>query len=268
NQIKDSFRRVSKGQNLVIVEGTGHAGVGSVFDHSNATVAKLLGSKVILISSGGIGRPIDEILLNKALFEREGVKLLGVIINKVLPSKFDKINSLVRKGLERKGVNVLGVIPYNPMLSRPTIEQILEETNFQVLCGREYLERSVSLVMVGAMEPHDAVKYIVDDSLMITPGDREDMLMTALSCFRTGDDKRLKLSGMILSGGITPEQPIMNLLSKAQIPVLLAKSDTYDVATCVHDLTVKIRSCDADKISSVVKLVKDYVDLKKIRKGI
>ncbi len=266
-QIKDSFRRVSRGQNLVIVEGTGHAGVGSVFDHSNAAVARLLGSKAILISSGGVGRPIDEIILNKALFEREGVKLLGVIINKVLPEKFDKINNLVRKGLKRKGIDVLGVVPYNPMLSRPTIEQILEETDFELLCGREYLESSVSQVIVGAMEPHDAVKYIVEDSLMITPGDREDMVMTALSCFRENNDKRLKVSGIILSGGITPEQPIMNLLYKAQVPVLLAKSDTYDVATSIHDLTVKIRPRDKEKIDAVVKLIKDNVDVGRILKG-
>jgi len=266
-QIKDSFRRVSKGNKAVVVEGTGHAGVGSVFDHSNATVAKLLGSKVIIISSGGIGRPIDEIILNKALFEKEGVNVLGVIINKVLPDKFEKINRLVRKGLERKGIKVLGVIPYNPMLSRPTIEQIVEETDYEVLCGKDYLERFVSQVIVGAMEPHDAVKYIVNDSLMITPGDREDMVMTALGCFREGNDKKLKVSGIILSGGITPDEPIMNLLEKAQIPVLLARSDTYDVAMHIHDLTVKIRPRDTEKVNAVIKLIKDHVDLDAIAKG-
>ncbi len=267
-QIKNSFRKISKNQELVVIEGTGHAGVGSVFDHSNASVARLLGSKVIIISSGGVGRPIDEIVLNKALFEKEGVKVLGVIINKVLPDKFDKISRLVRKGLERKGIDVLGVLPYDPMLARPTIEQILEETDFQVICGKEYLERSVAKVIVAAMEPHDAVRYISEDSLMITPGDREDMIMSALSCFRDSEEKKLKICGMVLSCGITPEGSIMNLLAKAQIPVLLAKSDTYDVATCVHDLTVKIRPCDKNKIDAVVKLIQENVDFKKILKGI
>lgn len=267
DQIKESYRRVSKGHDLVIIEGTGHAGVGSVFDHSNASVAKLIGSKVIIISSGGIGRPIDEIVLNKALFEKEGVKVLGVIVNKVLPDKFEKINRLVRRGLERKGIDVLGVLPYNPMLSRPTIEQILEETDFQTLCGKEYLENPVSQVIVGAMEPHDAVKFIVDNTLMITPGDREDMIMTSLSCFRDTDERKLRVSGIVLSGGITPGAPIMNLLQKAQIPVLLSNSDTYDVATCIHDLTVKIRPKDMHKINAVIKLIKDYVDLDKILKG-
>src|SRR3989338_6277387 len=71
-QIRDSFRRVARNRDLVVIEGTGHAGAGSVFDHSNANVAKLLGARVILVSSGGIGRAIDEIMLNKALFEKEG----------------------------------------------------------------------------------------------------------------------------------------------------------------------------------------------------
>ncbi len=267
-QIQDSFRRISKNQELVIIEGTGHAGVGSVFDHSNATVARLLGSKVIIISSGGVGRPIDEIILNKALFEKEGVKVLGVIINKVLPNKFDKINRLVRKGLERKGVEVLGVLPYDPMLARPTIEQILEETDFQVLCGSEFLERSVAKVIVAAMEPRDAERYITEDSLMITPGDRQDMIMIALRCFRDPANKKLKICGLILTCGITPEPPLMELLVKANIPVLMAKADTYDVATCVHDITVKIRPCDKDKIEAVGKLIKENVDFKKILKGI
>ena len=266
-QIQDAFRRVSKDQDLVIIEGTGHAGVGSVFDHSNATVAKLLGSKVIIISSGGIGRPIDEIVLNKALFEKEGVKVLGVIINKVLPDKFDKINQMVRKGLSRKGIEVLGVIPYEPMLARPSLEQILEEESFELLAGKEYLGRFVSQVIVGAMEPYDAVKYITVDSLIITPGDREDMIMAVLSSFRDQGNKELKVAGIVLSGGITPETPIMNLLSKAEIPVLLAKSDTYDVATSIHDMTIKIRPQDSEKINAVKKLVKDNVNFDKILKG-
>jgi BioD-like phosphotransacetylase family protein len=267
-EIKDAFSRVSKGQDLVIIEGTGHAGVGSVFDHSNATVAKLIGSKVIIISSGGIGRPIDEIVLNKALLEKEGVKVLGVIVNKVLPNKFEKISRLVRKGLMRKGIDVLGIIPYTPMLSDPTIEQILEETDFELLCGKDYLENSVSHVMVGAMEPHNAIKSIVDDTLLITPGDREDLIIATLGRRRENDENKLKVSGIILSCGIIPDNSIMALLNQAKVPVLSAKFDTYTVTSAVHDLTVKIRPQDTTKIKTVIKLIKDNVDLNKILKGI
>ncbi|HNX81453.1 MAG TPA: AAA family ATPase [Candidatus Omnitrophota bacterium] len=267
-QIKEAYRRISKGQDLVIIEGTGHAGVGSVFEHSNASVAKLLGAKVIIISSGGVGRPIDEIILNKALFDKEGVKVLGVIVNKVLPTKFDKISELVRKGLSRQGIKVLGVIPYDPMLSRFTIEQILEETKFKLVCGKDFIEKMVSSVVVGAMQSKDAVKYIVDDSLLITPGDREDIIKVALEERRTTTIKeQLKIAGIILSGGIKPAPEIMELLCKAEIPVLFAEEDTYAVASIVHDLTVKIRFRDTDKINRIIRLVRSNVDVGTILKG-
>lgn len=265
-QIKQAFSHVSKGQDLVVIEGTGHAGVGSVFDHSNAYVARLLGSKVIIISSGGIGRPIDEILLNKALFDKEGVKVLGVIVNKVLPEKFDKIDRLVRKGLKQKGIRVLGVIPYTPLLSLPTIEQILEETGFELILGKESVGNYVAKVIVGAMQPQDAIKYITDDSLLITPGDREDMIAAVLGCFRQDKQDKLKVCGVILTGGITPGKITMDLLTKAGLPVLMAKNDTYAVAAAIHDLNVKIRPKDIAKVDTVVKLSKTYIDLDAIYK--
>jgi BioD-like phosphotransacetylase family protein len=119
-------------------------------------------------------------------------------------------------------------------------------------------------VIVAAMEPRDAERYISEDSLMITPGDREDMIMIALNCFRDSGNKKLKVCGIVLTCGITPQASIMELLVKADIPVLLAKSDTYDVATGVHDITVKIRPCDQDKIEAVEKLIKENIDFKKI----
>jgi BioD-like phosphotransacetylase family protein len=99
---------------------------------------------------------------------------------------------------------------------------------------------------------------------MITPGDRQDMINIALNCFRDAVNKKLKICGLVLTCGIVPDEPLMNLLARAQIPVLLAKSDTYDVATCVHDITVKTRACDKEKILAVEKLIKENVDFNKI----
>lgn len=267
-KIKEAFSRLSKNQNLVVIEGTGHAGVGSVFDHSNATVARLLGAKAIIISSGGIGRPIDEIMLNKALFDKEGVKVLGVIINKVLPNKLDKIKDLVIKGLNRKGVRVLGVIPYEPSLAWPTMQQISEETDFEVLCGKEFLGNLVSKVIVGAMKFEYAIKYLIEDSLLITPGDREDIIKGVLGCFMDQTKKKLKISGVVLTGGIIPDQSIIDSFKKAAIPVLVAMSDTYTAASVVHDITIKIRPKDTAKINMAVNLIKNQVDLDEILKGI
>jgi BioD-like phosphotransacetylase family protein len=263
-QIKKSFSRLSRDKQLMVIEGTGHAAVGSVFDHSNAFVAKTLDSKVILTSSGGIGRPIDEIMLNKSLFEKEGVELIGVIINKVLPSKFPKVNKLIRQGLAKRGIEVLGVIPYLPLLSYPSIEQIIEETGFRLLCGEDAIHNLVKKIVVGAMQPRNALNYLVDRALLITPGDREDMLLASLGHHFTKSIKEIHISGIVLTGNLVPHKRIMNMVQQTKIPVLLAKPDTYTVSTCIHDMMVKIRPQDKEKIEAVKKIVEKHIDLDKI----
>ncbi len=260
NRINESFERVAKGMDLVVIEGTGHAGVGSCFDLSNASVAKILGASVILITSGGIGRPIDEAMLNTALFQKEGVKLIGVIVNKVIPKKYDKVKGLVRKGFKRLGLDVYGVMPYKKLLSNPSVVDVVEETQGRVLCGKAHLNKLVEKILVGAMEPHEALQYIEDGSLIITPGDREDIILAAtgmhLSC-----DNKIKLSGIVLSGGLMPRAQTLELVKKSGIPLILTEGDTYSIAAKVHDITVKIKPKDKLKIASAIDLIDDYVNV-------
>jgi BioD-like phosphotransacetylase family protein len=259
-QIQGSFSRIAKGKDLVVIEGTGHAGVGSVFDHSNARVAKRLRAKVILVSSGGIGRPIDEIMLNKALFEKEGVKLIGVIINKVKQDRFSKVKRIVRKGLGRLGVNLLGVIPYQPMLTHPTMRQIQAETGFKVFSGDSCLDNYIANIVIGAMEPHDALSYISESSLLITPGDREDLVMTVIGLhISRAKACPTQIAGIILTGGFLPHPKVTEVMKKSRIPVLLTQKDTYTTASLIHDLTVKIRPQDTKKIEAIKNMVGGYV---------
>src|SRR5215475_311253 len=132
-KIQNAFDRVAWEKDFVLCEGSGHAGVGSVFDLSNAQVAKVLGAKVIIVTQGGIGKPIDEVTLSQSLFEKEGVPIIGVILNKVVGSKMEYISDFARRGLKRKGLELLGVIPHQRVLSSPTIESIREELRAEML---------------------------------------------------------------------------------------------------------------------------------------
>src|SRR5438067_11765592 len=107
-KIQKAIDRVAWEKDIVLCEGSGHAGVGSVFDLSNVQVEKILRAKVVIVTQGGIGRPIDEVSLNQALFEKEGVEIIGVIINKVIGTKVDYITDFARRGLKRKGLDLLG----------------------------------------------------------------------------------------------------------------------------------------------------------------
>jgi BioD-like phosphotransacetylase family protein len=252
---------------LVIIEGTGHAGVGSVIDLSNAAVARLLNANVVLISSGGIGKPIDEICLNTALFEKERVRLAGVVINKVLPDKYDKVSKIVRLGLEKKGLTLLGILPYQRILDTPTVRELNEELKIELLFGEDNIDVQIEKILVCAMMVRDALQYIKDRTLIITPGDREDIIQAVIKLHL---DKRTKkgIAGIILSGGIYPSRKIEALMGKAQIPVLITSEDTYAIASRVHGLKVKLKPQDAIKIKTIINMVETHVDIESVLKNI
>ncbi|MCA9407790.1 MAG: AAA family ATPase [Candidatus Omnitrophica bacterium] len=265
--IVKSFKSLTKSKDAIIVEGTGHAGVGAVIDYSNADVAALLGSKTIIISGGGIGRSIDEIVLNKALFDLKGVEIIGVIVNKVLPEKYDKIKRVIGQGLKNKGISLLGVIPVQPLLSAPTIEQVKQRLNLQILCGENSTNRRIKHTIVAAMEPHNMIHYLKDGTLVLTSGDRVDNILVAVSSHLVRDGRSFQVSGIILTGGLMPNPKIVELLKSSQIPVLITEEDTYTVAAKVEHLICKIQKTDKDKIQEATRLVEKHVDVDKILKA-
>ncbi|MDD5428674.1 MAG: AAA family ATPase [Candidatus Omnitrophica bacterium] len=266
--IKDSFDKVAKDNDLVIIEGTGHAGVGSVFNLSNATVAHLLDANVILISSGGVGKPIDEVMLNKALLDREGVRLAGVIVNKVLPEKYDKISRIVKKGLEQKKLDVFGILPHQKVLDIPTMREIQEELKIDIMFPGESMDGPVENVLIGAMNVKDAVRFLQNNSLMIIPGDRDDMI-EAVCHIKTGKVKKsCNISGVILNGGLSPKKKSLERFKKANIPVLTTEEDTYSIAARVNTMVVKLKPQDAGKIKIIVDMVEKYIDIDKVLKNL
>jgi BioD-like phosphotransacetylase family protein len=260
-RIQKAFDRVSWEKDLVLCEGSGHAGVGSVFDLSNARVAKILQSKVIIVTQGGIGRPIDEVSINQALFEKEGVEIIGVILNKVTPEKIDYIADFARRGLKRKNLELLGVIPHQAMLTRPTMEFVQEELGADLLNSPDQLHNRVEDVIVGAMEVQNASSLFRPGLLVIASGDREDIILAAASTLLSGNDG---LAGVILTGSLHPSSSARRIIEKMPFPVLVLSDDSYDVASKVHDLIVKTRPNETEKISLIRDLIAKHVDVNRI----
>jgi BioD-like phosphotransacetylase family protein len=263
-KVQQSYLRASHGKDFMVIEGTGHAGVGSVVDLSNAEVAKILNAPVVLVTLGGIGRPIDEVSINKALFDSLGVELLGVVVNKVAEEKYEKIDRLVREGFGKRGIDVLGVVPFYPPLSSPTIRQLMEDINGELLCGEKGLDQSADKIMIGDMPPHSALEFFRGNELLITPGNREDLILAAMSGCVIGISKAYCVKGIILTGGITPYKTIMKLVRRTNIPMILVKENTYETAQKLNNLIVKIRPEDTDKIKQATSLIKKYVDVESI----
>ena len=259
-----AFDRAAFEKDYIIIEGTGHAGVGSVFNLSNADVAKRLKAKVIIVARGGIGRPIDEIALNKALFAQAGVEVIGAIINKVEADKLAMIEKYGQIALKRMGIPLLGCIPMEKKLTVPKLNQVVDEVNGRWLNGREHgATERVDQVLIGAMAAKGLVDLLERGSLIITPGDREDILLGAIAAESIAGEK--VVSGIILTRNVLPHPKLMEMIAKTSIPVIICQDDSYAVASKVNQMTVKTQPSDTDKIPIIKNLISKNIDLDLIR---
>ena len=267
---------------VLLIEGTGHTGVGAVIGLSNAAVAASLGTPAIIISEGGVGRPIDEIVLNAALFAKHGVPVAGAIVNKVDVKAQPGIEKVLERGLAPYDIPLLGVLPVRPILSNPTLEMILEGVRGETLHPGPDLERVIDGVAIGAMEPGHMLERVGPGTLVIVPGDREDVILTLTTAHLMGSPRTASVGeltqptlpldeghagaaiGLVLTGGYRPRKPVIEAIRRADLFATLVPHDTYTVASEVHDLLVKTHAADREKISLIKELVGRNLDIDRI----
>jgi len=263
-RILKAYREIERESDVVVIEGTGHAGVGSIFNLSNAAVAGLLNAPVVIVGEGGVGSTIDRLRLNHSFLQSHGCSVLGVIVNKVKPDKYDKIGHLLRTAIgKRSNLRIFGFIPHRSILSAPTLSVVKEELRLKVLNGdgsnatSAWNERIESIV-VATMEPHEVLETVArskDRTLIVTSSDRSDILLGALALYHS---KVPSFAGLVLSGG-PPARIIMDLISVTGLPVLVSKEGIYRLASLIHGLTVKTTPEDELKIKVLTDLFRKHV---------
>jgi BioD-like phosphotransacetylase family protein len=263
DRVRAAFDEAAWEKDFVIIEGTGHAGVGSVFDLSNATVAKLLRAKVIIVSRAGIGRPIDEICLNLALFEKMGVEVIGAIINKVVPEKMAMLKEYATLGLAKLGLPLLGMIPLHTELYKPTVNQVCQQLRGEFLAGSQHKRRRVARIGIGAMSSRHAEHLLQPGTLVVTPGDREDLIMMVLN-EGSKASPRGHLAGVVLTDGILPHESVMELIRQRSLPFVSTRADVSSATTTIARMTIKTEIGDRDKIGLIQKLIQDHVQVDQI----
>ena len=267
---------------VLLVEGTGHAGVGAVIGLSNAVVANALGAPAIIVSEGGVGRPIDEIVLNASLFAQHGVPVAGAIVNKVDVKAQPGIQTVLERGLAPYDIPLLGILPVQPILSNPTLEMILEGVRGETLHPGPDLDRVIDGVAIGAMEPGHMLERVGPKTLVIVPGDREDVILTLTTAHLMGSPRAASVDeltrptlelndghagaaiGLVLTGGYRPRKAVIEAIRRADLFATLVPHDTYTVASEVHDLLVKTHAADLEKIAVIKELVATNLDIDRI----
>jgi BioD-like phosphotransacetylase family protein len=252
---------------ILLIEGTGHAGVGAVIGLSNAVVATLLGAPAVIVSEGGVGRPIDEIVLNASHFAAHGVTVAGAIVNKVNVDAQPGIAGILEKGLARHGIPLLGVIPYRPVLSNPTLSMILAGTGAELLNAGPDLDLVIGGISVAAMEPHHVLQHVTGRRIVIVAGDREDVIIALCRAHRmevrrpavVRGEAEPSTVGFVLSG-YRPRPELIAEIRRAELFACFLDEDTYMVASDVHDLLVKTHAADREKIAVIKSTVAASLD--------
>lgn len=261
---------LEKEYDAVIYEGTGHPGVGSVVDLSNARVAKLLEAEVILVVEGGIGSTIDEIVMSSALFQQEGVRIAGYIINKIQPDKLDKVKYYLEKKLGNQGPPILGYLPYEGSLANPIMDTISHAIKGSVLYNPEAMDNRVEHIMAGSLLEASEIGKL-RNVLLVSSSNR--LPATLRKLMEIQNELRMAgcpLAGIIITGDGTHASKvdiprhIEHYIQENRVPVVSTLYDTYGSAVKINRIEVKINTRTPWKVNLAEEMIRKHVDLSRL----
>ena len=251
---------------FVLVEGSDFTGEGSIFEFdTNVLIAKNLGLPVILVGSG-VGKTEDELLgslqIAYTTFLDKDVSVLAVVANKVQQENL----MIAKEGLSKflpDSVEVFA-IPFTEKLAHPTIKEIVEELDGEVLFGSDFLDNQTGNFGVGAMQLRNYLTHLKQDSLVITPGDRADIILGALQANISTNYPRI--SGIILTGGLIPEEPILKLIQGLSqvVPIVSVNDGTFSVTNRVGNIKSQIYASSKPKIETSLTVFAKEVSFDKL----
>lgn len=261
------YQKVAKDKDYVVIEGTGHAGVGSVLNKSNADVAQLLNAKVVLLVKGGIGSAIDRLELNRVFFEQQGVRVLGVIANKVIPTKYDKVKRALEQYCAAKKLKLYGVIPYSSILSNPTLGQVIEELKPIVLHDTNEHDAVIDSFTVGASSLDEFIEFVKQkegNMLLIFPTSRTDITFAIPNLKKCIDMSNKRTLTILFSGRNKPSDAAVTILKDENVTVLWKKGDTFSLISSLSSISIKTRPKDNFKIDEIKRMVMKNIQYKQI----
>ena len=246
---------------IIVYEGTGHPGVGSVVKLSNATVAKRLGADVILVVEGGIGNTIDRINLSLSLFREQNVPILGIIVNKVLVRNIDKIRRYIKGYLDQQGLKLLGVIPYDESLAYPLMSTVRKAIRGKTLLNRHKLiTNKVEKTIDSALVDMENLKST--NLLLVISSRRLDKALEQVKIYTKNKNLSTSpLAGIVITASHPISESSKQYINEHEIPVVYTTLDTFGAVVKISKIEVKINLKTPGKVQRAVQLIGDHVDM-------
>eukprot|EP00667_Euglena_gracilis_P012251 EG_transcript_12582 len=277
--IQDAFRRLQAVNDFVLLEGTGHCGVGSIIGLDNAWVAKQLGLDMVLICSGGLGSAFDELSLNHLKCEEHGVKIRGVIMNRVAPSKREQTMHYISKALRRWDVPLIGCVPYYTYF--PTLGDLEGLFKQEALSGRDKRDRVFESIELVATSLPEFLKVVPlpqhQNTLWILHATRIDLLegvLRHIHRFAKGGGKwggGLVLAGNTDHSGQTSQEieaKIRTAIAGTNVPVLRVAEGISAAMGLINDYlegaNLNLSADDQTRPRAAITHITSYLDFSKL----
>lgn len=257
-KIQELVANTSKGKDVLFIEGGRDLSYGASVRLDALSLAQGIGAAMIVIVSGNDDTIIDDIVFVKNYVNTSGIDLRGVILNKV--HDLEDFKSTYLPEISKMGVRVLGLIPYQSNLRNFTVGYLSECLFSKVIAGESGLNNVVKNVFVGAMSTTEAMRnplFNKENRLVITSGDRSDMVLAAL------DSNTI---GILLTNNILPPSNIIAKASEMNIPLLLVPSDTYQVARQIDAMEPLLTRDNTESIDLLAGMVRDGVNMDELFK--
>jgi phosphate acetyltransferase len=264
--IIEKYKILEDRNDFMLVEGTDFSGEGSAIElDANILIAKNLGLPTIIVSSG-VGKSLDSFInalhLAYDSFYEKGVKVSAVIANKVQKENVETIINGVTKNLPKNVI--VNAIPLISNLKNPTLNEIAGFINAKILFGKDKLNNQSSSFKVGAMQLENYLNFLEQDCLIITPGDRSDIILGALQANISSNYP--SISGIVLTGGLVPNASINKLIDglKFIAPILSVKEGTFEIANKIGTMRTHMFAENEEKILLAINTFEKYCDVDKL----
>lgn len=264
--IISKYKKLEEEYKFVLVEGSDFSSEGNFLEFDfNVMIAKNLGIPAILISSG-LGKNKKEFSASLQLayntYIEEDVEVLAVVANKIKPKNVALVQTLLKELLPEKADCF--VVPRLEELLQPTLKEINEVLKGKVLFGEQHLANRSGKFKVGAMQLRHFLTHLENNSLVITPGDRGDIILAVLQAHIS--DNYPQSSGIILTGGVLPEEPILRLIEglSTVVPIIAVDQGTFKIANAIGGIKANIQSDNQFKIDASIAAFQKHIASEKL----
>ncbi|MDP9079549.1 MAG: phosphate acetyltransferase [Bacteroidota bacterium] len=264
------FKKLEENYDFTVLEGSDFLGQGTAFElETNMMIAKNLNAPALLVVSGE-KKTTAEIIRDSLnflhTFEEREIQVLGIIANRVLPEQAEDVRELLKVQLPPEIISA--VIPADKALQNPTMGDIYQKLGGKLLFGKEYLNNQVDNFVTGAMQVPSFLSFIKENVLIVTPGDRGDIIISSLQANLSSSYP--KIAGIILTAGVVPEEPVMRLIEGLQVvvPIISVETGTFETTTNVATVKARITKDNDKKIQIAIDSFNKFVDIAALDKKI